>query len=392
MVSTKHPVINHDITVTIPFNKDKVKFVAPTNEEIYDISEILEGWFKEHSKNFVFQFEQGKSEHNLHFQCRIRLKKKIRCQQLANELGKHLDEHMVIKVIMKYSKTNGSMASWVRSSPTSNACRDFKYVMKEESRLSGPWSDKHLSDLEVSDIVEVDRLYHWQKYLYDNVLTKGRRSEYNNDGRKIIFLVNPHGSAGKSELVRTLMTQRNDVQYVPSCGTASQFKNGIAEAGAFRNYVLDLPRVKPKMDQLSDLASTLEDISNGFVSGIMYGKVKHLIMNRPNIVVSGNWFFPRHLLSKDRFIYMDPAQWRSFELEHGSNADFTVSVETMDDDKKWLTLSINGKRTKPIKEIDTEDIETHKLCADSSTLSDKETLQKDEFEDEQNHIAYVRRR
>ena len=384
MVSTKNPIVNHDITVSLPYNKVKNGYMTMSQEETSKIEEILEGWFTAHSKNYVFQLEQGKNEYNLHFQCRIRLKKKVRCQQLAKDLGLHLDEHEVIQ--NQFSKDQ-SMVDWIRSSPTNNSCRDFKYVMKEESRISGPWSDRHLSDLELTDTIELDRLYHWQKYLYDNVLTKGRRSEYNNDGRKIIFLVDYNGSAGKSELVRTLMTQRNDVQYIPSCGTASQFKNGIAEAGAFRNYVLDLPRVKPKMEQLSDLAGALEDISNGFVSGVMYGKVKHLIMNRPNIVVCGNWFFPRYLLSKDRFIYMDPGQWRNFELEHGSNADFTVSVKTMEDGKKWLTLSLNGECTKPVKESNDQTI-----SSDRSGTSLKEIEEEVFFEDEQDHIAYVRRR
>lgn len=399
MVSTKNPVINHDVTITLPF--DKSNYTPPPTEEISKLEEILDGWFKVHSKNFVFQLEQGKNEHNLHFQCRLRLKKKIRCQQLSKELGQHLDEHVEIQEMMKRAKKKGGMSSWVRSSPTSNACRNFKYVMKEESRISGPWSDRHLSDLELSDTVEVDRLYHWQKYIYDKVLTKGHRNEYNSDGRKIIFLVDPHGCAGKSELVRTLMTQRNDVQYVPSCGTASQFKNGIAEAGAFRNYVLDLPRVKPKMEQLSDLASTLEDISNGFVSGVMYGKVKHLIMNRPNIVVSGNWFFPRELLSRDRFIYMDPGQWRDFELEHGRDADFRVSVKTMDNGRKWLTLSLNGEYTQPVQEISNDRMSCTSVSADRSDPSIKDTNEfrdawkehQDELEyvDESDRIAYVRR-
>ena len=375
MVSTKNPIVNHDITITIPFKKNRTgdRSRDLTDEQMEKFEPVLEEWFSNMSKNYVFQLEQGKNEWNLHFQCRIRLKKKVRCQQLAKDIGKHLDE--------VFESEKDYFSKWIRSSPTSNACRDFKYVMKDESRISGPWSDKHLSDLELSDMIHVDRLYHWQKYLFDNVLTKGRRNEYNSDGRKIIFLVDRLGSAGKSELVRTLMTQRNDVQYVPSCGTASQFKNGLAEAGAFRNYVLDLPRVKPRMEQLSDLASTLEDISNGFISGVMYGKVKHLIMNRPNIVVSGNWFFPRHLLSKDRFIYMDPAQWRQFELEHGANADFKISVKTAEDGKKWLTLSINGHDTQPAEEIG--------ISATRSVLSLKNN--KDIKEDEQEDISLVYR-
>ena len=90
-------------------------FTIPAEKTNLDsLKDIL----KEHCKKFVFQLEEGESGYK-HYQGRVSLKVKARKGPKLN-----LTEH--------WSITSGE-----------NKDNDF-YVMKSDTRIGGPWSDKDL--------------------------------------------------------------------------------------------------------------------------------------------------------------------------------------------------------------------------------------------------------
>ena len=76
-------------------------------------------------KKFAFQKEQGDTTDYVHWQVRGSLHKPITCAGLLRKIVPVLSGH--------WSLTS----STVHSGP-----REFNYVMKVDSRLAGPWTDK----------------------------------------------------------------------------------------------------------------------------------------------------------------------------------------------------------------------------------------------------------
>lgn len=85
--------------------------------------------FKKIAKKWVFQEEKGEATGFEHYQCRISLHKKQRLKDLLKSLESH--------------ELKG-----VHLSPTSNpGTSNFDYVMKEQTRIEGPWDDRSYDKL-----------------------------------------------------------------------------------------------------------------------------------------------------------------------------------------------------------------------------------------------------
>jgi hypothetical protein len=160
------------------------------------------------------------------------------------------------------------------------------------------------------------------KYLWQDLvlgwLTLDGKKRYNQSGRRILFITDPVGCSGKSTLVKHLMLNTKDILVLPSCGTPTQMSKALAEAGPYSNYVLDLPRVKPKPETIEDLMYTIEMLSNGIICSSMYGKYQSLVMNNPQICVFSNYPLTKYL-SVDRYVTIDPRSCRGDELERIQN-------------------------------------------------------------------------
>ena len=121
--------------------------------------------FIKYCKNYVFQLEKGKTGYE-HYQCRIRLKVRDR----------------ISKVI--------KMFPFAHVSVTSTECKDDDfYVMKDDTRIKGPWSDKKQRvPRQIRDIV----LRPWQQKIVD-MIEKW-------DTRTINIVIDEKGNIGKTIL------------------------------------------------------------------------------------------------------------------------------------------------------------------------------------------------
>lgn len=279
----------------------------PVDDTVQHVERFLnmtvDGW--------VFQVENSKPgedyiQQNVHIQGRLIVKRRMRTRMMFDKMCRYFEEQ-------KYEHITPFN---IRITPTSNPTRNFSYVMKEETRVQGPFSDRDAGVYVVQDPLENKTLYTWQDLVCNTWLSKQGQMCYNKSGRKILFVIDKQGCTGKSSLVKHLMLNRQkDVLVLPPCGSASQLSKALVECGPYPNYVLDLPRVKPSDEKaFEDLLFIIEQLSNGIVTSVMYGQYKSMIMDNPAIVILSNYELP-YRLSADRYVTIDPRECRPDSIE-----------------------------------------------------------------------------
>lgn len=289
------------IDFTLSLDRDLVKLILPKNkkEDTEAIAQDLRDFFNQNSENYVFQLELT-GDSNYHFQGRINLKVKKRCSEFAKQIEAAFPE----------------MFYRINCSPTSVHCTNFNYVMKPETRISGPWANKPL--FLGRSILSENQLQHWHHrvimLLRDYDLTP---LEF----RKLINITDTQGGGGKSSLVRHLsFYYEQDTSYVDIWGTLSQISNSIVGEGARKMYLVDLPKAfqasstKFSGDKVEQLASLLERVKDGGpLKGTMRGGFKQLLFDPPIVLLFSNWSVNSGCFTADRLVtcnladlYIDP--------------------------------------------------------------------------------------
>lgn len=138
--------------------------------------------FATHCKKYTFQLERGESGYE-HYQCRVSLKTKSRKSSLIQSA------FTIVGAGFHLSVTS-----------TANKDNDF-YVLKEDTRIDRPWSDKDKAPLRTVTKMENAGLYPWQTQLIEE--TKGF------DDRSIHILIDNNGNIGKSALCKYMYMKHN---------------------------------------------------------------------------------------------------------------------------------------------------------------------------------------
>lgn len=243
--------------------------------------ETLTAVFRKLCKKFVFQLERGekKTENNpdgyLHYQCRVSMFKKTTVSSiLALFLGEDIDG--------------------VKVSPSSNTSikGEAFYCMKEQTRESGPWSDKDVSMpiLRTVSKMEEAGLRPWQSDLL--LQLEGY------DDRHIHVVIDPGGNIGKSSLMKWIYIKRIGQPIPPMCTMEDlvQFCMNFPNKGL---YVIDMPRAMPKK-KLFGMYAGIETIKNGILYDKRY-QGKYMMMDEPNVLVFTNCPPKKKYLSADRW-------------------------------------------------------------------------------------------
>lgn len=281
MTASNNPVRRIDITISM--RPELEMSHAEIIDKFYDFSMA-------NTDMFVFQHEKTGMDNN-HIQGRVNIKSRIRTLSFAK----------------KVSAGTEIPLEYINCSPTSNPTQNFDYTMKSDTRVSGPWSNRDLGAFKVDDPLRGTELFPWQDWILNKWFDKTQKVVYNPTGRKILFVVDEKGGAGKSSLVKhCAINRQKDVCILPVSGSPSQLSSAIIDAGPFPFYILDLPRCKPNnyYDWIQDIHHVIEQLQNGLVVNSMYGKYRHLVMNNPQIVIFSNWYIDQKL-SLDRYMYMD---------------------------------------------------------------------------------------
>lgn len=228
-----------------------------------------------HAKKFCFQKEKGEETGYLHWQGRFSLKRKLRRSQVAAlfpDLMPHLSgEH----------SESGS----------------FDYVLKDDTRIDGPWSDKDICTY-IPTHLRVDEWNEFQRSVIERIglLTP----------RQIMFVVDEEGCKGKSTLALRLACQRKADVLPPMLTSANDMLHwAFAKLQTRRRRLpvfIDLPRAYDN-SAWAKFVSAIETIANGYAYDERY-QFKDCFFESPQIVVFCN-SIPDSLkfyLSSDRIV------------------------------------------------------------------------------------------
>lgn len=231
--------------------------------------------FKQIAKKFIYQWERGEVAGKEHLQGYINLKE--RSYHTGKPLGALLSSLGMKGVECRACSTVGQAA--LKS-----------YVMKDDTRIGGPWADHpvYLGQ----DLSMLNTPFPWQQDII-NMIQKPP-----ND-RTIVWINDSGGNVGKSKLLKYL-SYKKIAKRIP-LGNATQLKTNVIVQGPARVYCVDIPRTVGSTEKMADLISALEEIKGGWVSSAMYGKHQELFMQPPHVICFSNQQPPRAMMSLDRW-------------------------------------------------------------------------------------------
>lgn len=229
--------------------------------------------------SFDSEREEKESENGgyIHWQGRISLMKKKR----KSELLRLLYEHDMLL----------ANAHW---SPCSNYnMGNMLYVMKIDSKIDGPWTDKDEKPIPIpKQIKMIESLYPYQQEIID-------RSKYMWNCRKINVLYDSEGCKGKTTLA-TYCAVNKIGKKLPCLNDYRDLMQCIMCMPIQKLYFIDMPRAINK-NKLAEFYAGIEDIKNGFCFDTRY-KYTELYFDAPEIWIFTNKLPEYHLLSIDRWI------------------------------------------------------------------------------------------
>lgn len=222
--------------------------------------------------------------------------------EMGQEGTLHLQFCARWKNARSFNQIKDKLPDGVHIEQSRNWWNSVKYCTKESSRVAGPWAshrDLIVQKKEVSwEAGSMDlELNEWQKNLYEELMTKAP------DKRKIMWLVDPEGGAGKSEFATWMRRNVKRVHKVTGAEAdgmymlASALTNADKEKnGNFRVDIVffDIPR-SGKVSY-----TMLERVKNGEIASTKYESTI-IDVSRPHVVVLANWPPVKSKLSEDKW-------------------------------------------------------------------------------------------
>jgi len=250
-------------------------------EEIIDFLNAI-------SKKWAFQLERGETKKRRHYQGRFSLITSARLCELKKECPKvwHLTK-------------------------TSNANKNNRfYVLKEETRVEGPWRDtpkyRHKMPYQWEKILEEPRPF--QQQIIDSIGTK--------DARTINVIYDEHGNSGKSTFANRLEFEGMCYSLLPSKNTNEMCADLCDDLETAMDdepgvIFVDMERASDQANMTAIFAA-LERIKGGIVRDRRYKTRKWFYASPPMWVFMNN--IPRVKgLSMDRWRFWDMQEDKSLK-------------------------------------------------------------------------------
>lgn len=235
------------------------------------ITEIL----KKIGKKWTFQIEKGHNTGYVHYQIRVSLYKK----KTFNMMKAWLDELDMEGYHLSQTSTNAT-----KGPPF--------YVMKEDTRIEGPWSDTDPQARPMTKTatkVEENGLRPWQNDLLMEA------DGY--DDRHIWCVIDKRGNNGKGALCKWMYSKGYAMIVPPFQKMEDIVQFCISHPSKL--YLIDMPRAMKKK-HLYDMYSGIEALKDGYLYDKRYKGTFHLI-DEPNIIVFTNTQPKMRYLSADRW-------------------------------------------------------------------------------------------
>jgi len=261
-------IVGYDFTISVE------KF-----PDLQQLQKTLSEWFKK----YVFQKEEGESGY-VHWQGRGSLIKAKRLKELAAA-----------------AKDAFPGVHWSITSKEVHDGQNFNYVIKADSRLEGPWTDKDYEEppvltRQLKGFMERGIEFGWHKQALkwcDEL-----------EDRSIKVILDLEGNSCKS-LFAEYLEYEGKAWEVPPFRLMEDISQCIMSIKAKKCYLVDMPRGMKK-DKLGEFYSGLECLKNGVCWDKRYSFKKRR-MDRPQVIVFTNTMPILSLLSTDR--------WEIYEMQ-----------------------------------------------------------------------------
>lgn len=197
---------------------------------------------------------------------------------------------------------------WSITSGNTHSGNNFNYVMKADTRISGPWT----SEEELEKPKEITRqLKTFMGYLKYSWQIQIENSIQEEDDRHIKVIVDTVGNIGKSIFAEYL--EYKDLGYeIPPMICMEDIMQCAMGIKPQKCYIIDMPRGMKK-EKLAGFYSGLEALKNGVMYDKRYKFEKRRI-DRPQILVFTNKMPDLTLMSPDRWIIWNMKKDKSLEL------------------------------------------------------------------------------
>lgn len=234
-----------------------------------DDKENIFTWLRTHTKKWCFQLESCPTTGHHHFQGRFSLKTKRRL-------------HNVVELL-----TNDQLQFHLTPTSIENHTNMF-YVMKNETRIDGPWAD---SDLAIPrHLRDTPTWYPWQQSIIDSI------NVY--DDRVVDVVIDTTGNIGKSYMCSWLGV-RGLARRVPIQRESRDIARMVMNCPKTKCYFIDLPRATAT-NNIHTMYTAVEEIKNGYAYDDRY-HFREEYFEPPRVWIFTNEVPPGHLLSRDRW-------------------------------------------------------------------------------------------
>lgn len=238
------------------------------------------GFLQQWAKKWAFQLEEGGTTGYRHYQIRLSLQVKRRLSEIISQTKDLWPE--------------GCSVRWSVTSTSVHSGQNFNYVLKADTRVDGPWTDKDYEEppplTRQLKTFQEHHLYPWQ--------TKAEELCAVTDDRWINVVFDEYGNAGKSVFAEYL--EYKGLAYeIPAMRTMEDIMQCVMSIKPKKAYLIDLPRGMKK-DKMADFYSGLEALKNGVAYDKRYS-FRKIRFDRPQVFVFTNVIPDFGLLSIDRW-------------------------------------------------------------------------------------------
>lgn len=227
---------------------------------------------KKIAKHWVFQLEKGEKTGYVHYQGRLSLWKKKR-------MGYVITQYAFPQISWERTSTNGS--------------KTFSYVMKEDTRVEGPWADTdpvpQPPPRQIREFREMT-LWPWQEAVAELAVQW--------DKRRINVIYDASGNNGKTTF-RMHLQFSGLARTIPYCNDYKDLLRMVMDLPTAPCYFFDLPRAMGK-EKLLQFWSAVETIKDGYAYDDRYS-FKEKYFDCPQVFVITNQVPESSMLSNDRW-------------------------------------------------------------------------------------------
>jgi hypothetical protein len=182
------------------------------------------------------------------------------------------------------------------------------YVTKDEGRTRGPFYGGKNNCFDTN--MAKTPLRHWQKKLFE-FLTSDELPKLKD--RKVIWVEDTQGNTGKSWFRKWLDVGQNVINVKPlpvsNVDRLMSAVNIISKTNKVDVYTIDLTRTRGENESFKDLFSAIEQIKNGYVVDVMYGKFNRAIFDPPVVIIFTNEPLYDHDRKIDYLKYLSEDRW-----------------------------------------------------------------------------------